>query len=112
MFVSGVGSDVEGEGIDDGVETWPPTRVSKTGPGNIDFISGGSVETVAVGFAVGWTNFALGGGLVLGLTLPVECVLPPNPKVLDIDPDRCSEVAPFDNTGPALSRRRLLSVGD
>jgi hypothetical protein len=60
--VSGIGRDVEGESFDDGVETWPLTGVSKAGPDNIDFISGGSVETVAVGFAVGWTNIALGGG--------------------------------------------------
>jgi hypothetical protein len=110
--VSGIGRDVEGESFDDGVETWPLTGVSKAGPDNIDFISGGSVETVAVGFAVGWTNIALGGGLVLGLVSSFECVLPPNPKALEMDPDRFGDVVPFDNTGPALSRRRLLSAGD
>lgn len=70
------------------------------------------METVVVAFAVGWRNFATGGGLVLGPVLSVDCVLPPNPNALDIDPGRGGEVAPFDNTGPALSRRRLLSVED
>jgi hypothetical protein len=108
ILVPGVGSDVEGVEFDSGVESWPPTKVSEAGPDVIDFISGGSVETVVVGFAVGWTNFATGGGLVLGPVLSVNCVLPP---AFDIDPDRGGEVAPFDNTGPALPRRRLLSVG-